>query len=296
MTTIPVYSFIAFSGTGKTTLLEKLIPELKARGLRVAVLKHDAHDFEIDHEGKDSWRMTQAGADVTVITSDKKAAIMENRPISAETLMEKITDVDIILTEGYKHGDWKKIGIYRQSSGNPLAARPEDCFAVMSDVPLDITAICLDLDDISGLARLIIDDMKKAGGNKMIKPGLEGYAETTVTEANTAVAAGSGTLEVFATPYMTALMEKAACLSLAPYLEKGHNSVGTGLNIKHTSATPIGMKVWAKSVVIAAEGRKITFEVTAFDETGPIGSGTHERYIIESEKFMEKCRSKGGEV
>lgn len=166
MTTIPVYSFVAYSGTGKTTLLEKLIAELKARGLRVAVLKHDAHDFNIDHEGKDSWRMTHAGADVTVIASDKKAAIMENRPISVEALIEKITDVDILLTEGYKHGGWKKIGIYRQASGNPLAVEPEKCLVVMSDVPLDIKTICLDLDDVSGLAKLIIDDAQKSRRKK----------------------------------------------------------------------------------------------------------------------------------
>lgn len=128
----------------------------------------------------------------------------------------------------------------------------------------------------------------------MIKPGLEGYAETTVTELNTAIAAGSGTLEVFATPYMAALMEKAAYLSLAPYLENNQSSVGTGLNINHSSATPIGVRVWAKSIISSVEGRKIFFEVTAFDEGGPIGSGTHERYIIVSKKFMEKCRFKNG--
>ena len=160
--TIPIYSFVAFSGTGKTTLLEKLIPELKARGLRVAVIKHDAHDFNIDHEGKDSWRMTQAGADVTVIVSGKKAAIMENRPTSVEDLIEKITDVDILLTEGYKHGGGKKICIYRQASGKPLAIEPEKCFAIMSDVPLDVKTLCLDIDDISGLAKLIIEDAQKS--------------------------------------------------------------------------------------------------------------------------------------
>ena len=89
---------------------------------------------------------------------------------------------------------------------------------------------------------------------------------------------------------MAALMEKAACQSLAPYLESGQSSVGTGLNISHTSATPIGMKVWAKSTVSAIEGRKISFEVVAYDEKGPVGSGTHERYIVASERFMEKCQ------
>ena len=75
---VPVYQFIALSGTGKTTFLEKLVAELKDRGLHVGVYKHDGHDFEIDRPGKDSWRMTQAGADVTLLSSASKAVIMEN--------------------------------------------------------------------------------------------------------------------------------------------------------------------------------------------------------------------------
>lgn len=162
MTNIPVYSFVAFSGTGKTTLLEKLIPELKARGLRVAVFKHDAHDFDIDHKGKDSWRLTQAGADVTIIASDKKAAIMENRPIRVEDLIGKISDVDILLTEGYKHGPWKKIALFRKSADKPFALELNECFAVMSDVPVETAANCLDLNDIPGLAELILKDLGRA--------------------------------------------------------------------------------------------------------------------------------------
>lgn len=132
---IPVFSFVAFSGTGKTTFLEKLIPELKARGLRVAVYKHDAHEFEIDKKGKDSWRFTAAGADVTVISSNTKAAVMENRYVSPEELVAGLHDVDIIITEGYKAGPWPKIAMRRRESGNDFPIPPEECIAVITDEP-----------------------------------------------------------------------------------------------------------------------------------------------------------------
>ena len=155
MVDVPIYSFVAYSGTGKTTLLEKLVAELKSRGLRVAVIKHDAHEFDIDHEGKDSWRFTRAGADVTVVVSDSKAVIMENRPVPLEDLLEKITDVDIILTEGYKSGTWPKIAIRRSATGNPLPIAQEDCIAIVTDVPEQTDTPCFGLDDICGLADFI---------------------------------------------------------------------------------------------------------------------------------------------
>ena len=158
---IPIYSFVAFSGTGKTTLLEKLIPELKKRGLRVAVMKHDAHEFEVDHEGKDSWRMTRAGADVTIVASSTHAAIMENRPIDTETLLSRITDVDLILSEGYKHGGYPKIGVFRQKTGKPLPEVDGGYLAIMSDTPLQTKLPCFALDDIAALADFILEDMKK---------------------------------------------------------------------------------------------------------------------------------------
>lgn len=161
MLDIPIYSIIAYSGTGKTTLLERLIPELKGKGLRVAVFKHDAHDFEIDHQGKDSWRMTKAGADITVISSNSKTAIMENRPVSIEALISRVSDVDIILTEGYKHGSWKKICVYRQTSGKPLASNPDDCFVIMTDTPIDTQTKCLDINDILSLSEIILSDLRK---------------------------------------------------------------------------------------------------------------------------------------
>lgn len=160
MDSIPIYSFVAFSGTGKTTLLEKLVPILKQKGLRVAVIKHDSHDFEIDHEGKDSWRMTQAGADVTVISSSAKTAIMENRFVSMDTLLPRILNVDLILTEGYKHGRWPKLGILREGAEQlPL---PEAAFAaIISDLPLDTAKPVLPLNAPEIVADWILADMSE---------------------------------------------------------------------------------------------------------------------------------------
>jgi len=158
MSSIPIYSVVAYSGTGKTTLIEKLVAEFKSRGRRVAVIKHDAHEFEIDREGKDSWRFTRAGADVTVVISGSKAAIMENRPVELDTLLGKITDVDVVLTEGYKHGNLPKIGLMRGVTGKPLPVPADDCFAVVTDVPLQTDTPCFGLDDVCGLADLILDN------------------------------------------------------------------------------------------------------------------------------------------
>ncbi len=159
---IPVYSIVAFSNTGKTTMLERLIPELKRRGLKTAVIKHDAHEFEMDKPGKDSWRLSQAGAVVTVVASQTKAAIIENRFIPIDELIAHISDVDIILTEGYKHGPWPKIALQRGGNDKPLPLKPEDCLAVMTDVPVesDKTPV-LGLEDVSELADIIIDDINK---------------------------------------------------------------------------------------------------------------------------------------
>ena len=122
--------------------------------------------------------------------------------------------------------------------------------------------------------------------------GLKGRAETIVTEQNTAAAIGSCLVPLFRTPYMIALMENAAVNAIQPCLAADEGSVGTLLNIAHSSATPIGMKVWANAAVTAVEGKKITFEVTAFDEAGEIGHGTHERFIIKPERFLAKAQGK----
>ena len=118
--------------------------------------------------------------------------------------------------------------------------------------------------------------------------GMKAKAEAVVNDQNTAITAGSGTLPVFATPWMCALMEKASWTAVAPGLEPGESTVGTRLNITHDSATPVGMKVWAESEVTEVDGRRIVLKVAAYDERGLIGQGTHERFVIQNERFLAK--------
>ena len=122
--------------------------------------------------------------------------------------------------------------------------------------------------------------------------GLKGRAEALVTQANTAEAACSGALPVFGTPFLCALMEEAAWKSIAPHLEAGQSTVGTRLDISHDSATPVGMKVWAESEVTQVDGRRIELKVAAYDEKGPIGQGTHQRFIVQNEKFLARAAAK----
>ena len=122
--------------------------------------------------------------------------------------------------------------------------------------------------------------------------GLKGRAETVVTDANTAQAACSGALPVFGTPFMCALMEEAAWKSIAPHLEPGQSTVGTRLEVSHDSATPVGMKVWAETEITEVDGKRLVLTVAAFDERGPIGQGTHERFIVTDERFLAKCAKK----
>ena len=151
-TDIPVVSFVAYSGTGKTTFLERLIPKLKARGLKIAIVKHDGHRFEIDHEGKDSDRFTKAGADVTGLISSEKAVLMENRQTDPEEFLKKIDGVDLILTEGFKQGPWPKIMLHRKGTGKPMPLLPEECLAVISDVEIPDCENVFPLEEIAKTA------------------------------------------------------------------------------------------------------------------------------------------------
>jgi len=125
-----------------------------------------------------------------------------------------------------------------------------------------------------------------------ISVGLKGEALSQVSKEQTAKAVGSGDLLVFGTPFMIALMEKAASSSLSPFLDASQSSVGTSLNITHDAATPVGMDVRAESEVTAVDGRKISFTVVAYDEKGIIGKGTHERFLIKAESFLQKTYEK----
>lgn len=128
----------------------------------------------------------------------------------------------------------------------------------------------------------------------MITVGTKAQVERTVTDAMTAAALGSGALPVFGTPFMASMMEDAAKSAMQPSLSEGQGSVGTHLDIKHESPTPVGMKVWAEAEVTAVSenGKIIDFAVRAWDECGDIGHGTHTRAIINNERFMAKCLGK----
>jgi len=120
--------------------------------------------------------------------------------------------------------------------------------------------------------------------------GLMGYAETTVNESNIARTMKSGSLDVFATPALCALMEEAACNCISDCIDSTSSSVGTNLNICHDRASAIGQKIKASAKLVKVEGRKLTFDISAEDIHGPIGWGTHERFIIDIERFMNRLK------
>lgn len=128
----------------------------------------------------------------------------------------------------------------------------------------------------------------------MLDIGMKHSVETVVSEENTAAKAGSGSLMVFGTPYMVALMENAALTLMAATLPEGKGTVGTAMNITHSAPTPVGMKVRAEAEVtgISANGKIVDFKVSAYDEVGLIGEGTHQRAIIDNERFMAKANGK----
>lgn len=126
----------------------------------------------------------------------------------------------------------------------------------------------------------------------IIKAGILGESSATVDHSNTAVAYGSGRVSVFATPAMIGLMEKAALSSVDPLLETGMTTVGTRVEVQHLAATPIGMKVVAVSELLEVDGKRLVFRVEARDEVEVVGRGTHERYIVPEEKFLNRAGAK----
>lgn len=126
----------------------------------------------------------------------------------------------------------------------------------------------------------------------MLEIGMKLTLKTTVTADKTARAMGSGTLDVFATPAMIALMEETAYKAVQPALDEGCGSVGTYLDVKHTAATPLGMTVTCDAELIKIDNRRLVFSVRAYDEAGLIGEGKHERFIVQNDKFMAKTNAK----
>jgi molybdopterin-guanine dinucleotide biosynthesis protein B len=169
---IPIVSIVGKSDSGKTTLIEKLVPELTRRGYRIATVKHDVHGFEVDREGKDSWRHKKAGAHTVVISSPEKAALIRDveRDLNLGEIRDKlIRDVDLILSEGYKRDVQPKIEIFRKEKHQELLCAKEDnLIAIVSDQTFNVGVPCFDLEDMKGLSNFIEKEFLKAGKGRVV--------------------------------------------------------------------------------------------------------------------------------
>lgn len=161
MALVPVVSVVGRSNVGKTTLMEKLIAELKRRGYRVGTVKHNAHGFEIDRPGKDTWRHAQAGSDVVAISDPGRLAMIARTPeLSLDEVVSRLPiEVDIVLTEGYKWGDKPKIEVSRAACGRELICDDEELLAVATDQQLETAAPQYSLDDAPGLVDLLEEQL-----------------------------------------------------------------------------------------------------------------------------------------
>lgn len=154
----PIVSIVGKAGVGKTTLIEKMIREFNARGIRVAVVKHHAHTTPIDAPGKDSWRFAEAGAAAVVVSSPVEVARFERvqRELTLAEIADRL-DVDLVLTEGFKREDAPKVEVSRAELGTELVARPEDVIAVIADHPVAVKVPRFALDDAAGLVSMLCD-------------------------------------------------------------------------------------------------------------------------------------------
>ncbi|MGD8925761.1 MAG: molybdopterin-guanine dinucleotide biosynthesis protein MobB [Thioalkalispiraceae bacterium] len=163
----PLLGFVAYSGTGKTTLLKQIIPLLKQKGIRVGMIKHAHHDFDIDKPGKDSYELRKAGADQMLVASSKRWALMVETPEQDEAHLDELLGnlatqkLDIILVEGFKHVDYPKIECHRPSLGHDLiCSHDASIIAIATDVPLDVEV---------NIPRLDLNDPEKIVGFIMQK-------------------------------------------------------------------------------------------------------------------------------
>lgn len=175
---IPIISIVGKSDSGKTTLIEKLVPELTRRGYRVATVKHDMHGFEVDHEGKDSWRHKQAGAHTVVISSPQKVALI--RDVEKDLTLDEIRarwirDVDLILSEGYKRDVQPKIEVFRKEKHKKLlCAKKDNLIAVVSNQKFRVGVPCFGLEDMRGLSNFIEKEFLKSKKEKEISLRVDG--------------------------------------------------------------------------------------------------------------------------
>ncbi|MHB1011800.1 MAG: molybdopterin-guanine dinucleotide biosynthesis protein B [Desulfobacteria bacterium] len=167
---VKAVAFLGRSGTGKTTLIEKVLPELARRGYRVGAIKHDAHRFDIDHPGKDSHRLTAAGAATMVITSSEKLALVKKHvksPPAEELIDLYFRDMDLVLVEGFQKSGLPKIELYRKEKNAPLICRGEIddpmLVAVASDAPLEVDVPLLDLNAPGTIAKFIEEKILRNG-------------------------------------------------------------------------------------------------------------------------------------
>ena len=174
---VSIVSIVGRSDSGKTTFLEKLIPELTGKGYRVATVKHDTHGFEVDREGKDSWRHAQAGAQAVVISSPKKLALI--RKVEADLSLDEISflipEVDLILTEGYKREGKSKIEVYRrQVHPQPLCSQADNLIAVVTDDDVSIPVPHFSLKDAIGVANFLEEKFLKVPHTERVQLWVEG--------------------------------------------------------------------------------------------------------------------------
>ena len=175
---IPIISIVGKSDSGKTTLIEKLVPELVRRGYRVATVKHDVHGFEVDREGKDSWRHKQAGAHTVIISSPQKVALI--RDVEKDSTLDEIRgrwvqDVDLLLSEGYKKDVQPKIEVFRKEKHKKLLCTKKDnLIAIVSNRKFNVGVPCFHLEDMKGLSNFIEKEFLKPKKEKEVSLRVNG--------------------------------------------------------------------------------------------------------------------------
>jgi molybdopterin-guanine dinucleotide biosynthesis protein B len=175
---IPIISIVGKSDSGKTTLIEKLVPELTRRGYRVATVKHDVHGFEVDQEGKDSWRHKQAGAHTVIISSPQKIALI--RDVEKDSTLDEIRrrwvqDVDLLLSEGYKKDVQPKIEVFRKEKHKKLlCAKKDNLIAIVSNRKFNVGVPCFHLEDMKGLSNFIEKEFLKSKKEKEVTLRVDG--------------------------------------------------------------------------------------------------------------------------